>query len=117
MRNRRNEGILSSTPRSINKIRRDLLNSAKRRSLEKGLPYNITIEDVLLPVKCPIMKVPLMCNSKYAPTLDRMRGELGYTRGNIRVISKISNQMKANATYNEVLLFCKGIKQYMNGRL
>lgn len=38
-----------------------------------------------------------------SPSLDRLRPELGYVRGNICVISNLANRIKSNATSAEEL--------------
>ena len=37
-----------------------------------------------------------------SPSVDRIRGELGYVRGNICVISWRANKLKADATAEEL---------------
>ena len=36
-----------------------MLRHAKSRASEKNLPFNITLEDLIIPEKCPILGTPL----------------------------------------------------------
>lgn len=86
-----------------------MLDRAKRRAKEKGLPFNIDINDIIIPEKCPILGVPFVIesNSEYSASLDRIIPALGYVKGNIEVISRKANTIKSNATAEEVMLVAK----------
>lgn len=90
---------------------KNLWKHAKHRALTKSLPFDITPEDIIIPALCPIMSKPLgsVGSGSYAPSLDRIIPELGYVKGNIRVISLLANQMKWNATPEELEIFCRGM--------
>jgi hypothetical protein len=45
----------------------------------------------------------------FSASLDRIIPELGYIKGNVRVISLLANQMKWNATKEQLLTFCRGV--------
>jgi hypothetical protein len=85
------------------------LRSARRRALKRGLPFDLTQVDIVVPSFCPALGIPLYRASGAAaqgpnsPTLDRIRPELGYVRGNVRVISARANQIKSDATPAELL--------------
>ncbi len=89
---------------------KNLWKHAKHRSTVKNLPFNIEPEDVVIPDTCPIMDKPMgpVGSGPYAPSLDRIIPELGYIKGNIRVISLLANSMKWNATQEELESFCIG---------
>lgn len=81
-----------------------LCHNAKQRAKTKGLPFNITPEDIDIPATCPVLGIPLVKGDKIhegSPTLDRVIPELGYVRGNIRVISNRANRMKSNFLLEE----------------
>jgi hypothetical protein len=78
----------------------------------KYLPFNILPEDIEIPIVCPIMGVPIS-KGKYAPSVDRIIPELGYVKGNIRVISLLANQMKWNSTPEELETFCRGMLAFL----
>jgi hypothetical protein len=84
----------------------DLLNRAKHRAKVKGLPFNLTLEDIVVPAHCPALGMPLVLgsgvSSPTSPSLDRVIPELGYTKGNVVVISMLANQIKNSATPQQV---------------
>jgi len=89
--------------------------SSKQRANEKGLPHTIRPEDVVIPVVCPVLGIPLNPSSNIrsdnSPSLDRFIPALGYVPGNIAVISWRANRLKNNATAEEIT----AIAQWMNG--
>lgn len=115
MRKRKNIKILAlSKYKNVHELKQTLYRHAKRRALQKGLEFNIELKDIHIPRKCPILKVPLICSTRYSPSIDRIYPNKGYVKGNIAVISTLANSMKANATPNELLIFAKNIKKYMD---
>jgi hypothetical protein len=78
------------------------------------LEFTIKLKDIHIPNKCPILKVPLVCSTRYSPSIDRIYPDKGYVKGNIAVISTLANSMKANATPDELLIFAKNIKKFMD---
>jgi len=85
-----------------------IYNRAIYRARKKGLPFNITWEDIIIPSCCPILGIPLKVNKggrsgmfPDSPSLDRIVPELGYVKGNIRVISNRANHLKSDATLEE----------------
>lgn len=96
-------------------IKYSLIRHAKLRSESKGIPFDIVAEDIIIPTICPILKCPLVINKgKLGPdsiTLDRIKPELGYVRGNIQVISHRANTMKNAATEDELLKFADWVKE------
>ena len=92
--------------RRRNNLEKDMWNSAKRRAQNKGIPFSITIEDIVIPKKCPVLGIPLavgdMTPSSNSPSLDRIIPQKGYVKGNIIVISNKANTIKNNATVEEI---------------
>jgi hypothetical protein len=77
---------------------------AKRRSKVDNLPFDIEIEDILIPEKCPVLDIELKVNDlDAAPSLDKIYPEKGYVKGNIVVISNKANRIKSNANPKEIL--------------
>ena len=98
----------------VRELKQTLYKLAKGRARKKGLEFNIELKDIHIPKKCPILKVPLICSTRYSPSIDRIYPDKGYVKGNIAVISALANSMKANATPQELLIFAKNIKKYMD---
>jgi hypothetical protein len=86
--------------------KRYMVNKARDRSKKKGLPFAITAEDIHIPQVCPVLGIPLFWgeeqNSDNSPSLDCLIPALGYTKGNIFVISTRANRIKNDATLGEL---------------
>jgi len=80
-----------------------LLATAKFRAKKKNLQFNLELSDIIVPEVCPILGVPIT-TGWHAPSLDRIRPERGYTKGNVQVISKRANTLKNNMTLDELRL-------------
>ena len=67
---------------------------------------------------CELLNIPLNWNDgprdKNTPSLDRIIPELGYVKGNVKIISNLANTMKNCASAQELLTFSKNINKYMN---
>jgi hypothetical protein len=83
---------------------KSLLFAAKSRARQYGLLFNIDLNDVIVPEFCPVLGIKLSCdeNKNTSPSLDRIIPELGYTKGNVQVISWRANWLKNNATLEEI---------------
>lgn len=85
-----------------------MFKSAKGRAKRFGLPFDITLDDVRAAIpadgRCPITGQDFIRNEgkggggPQSMSLDRVIPELGYVRGNIRVISHLANTLKNNCT-------------------
>jgi len=92
-----------------------LWNLAKARARVFQLPFSIKKEDIVIPVVCPILGLPLITTppkSDNTPTLDRIVPSLGYTPDNIHVISFRANRLKQDATALELGAILSYVKQY-----
>ena len=83
-----------------------LLYCVKNRSRKRGLPFNLTIEDIVIPKVCPVLNIPLYFTTTgqatdNSPSIDRVKPELGYVKGNVYVISKRANTIKSFGTIQE----------------
>jgi len=90
------------------KVRRptfELLLHAKSRAKIRGVPFQITEADIVIPERCPALGIPLKRGKgrmgPNSPTLDRITPSLGYVPGNVVVISLKANVMKSNANFDE----------------
>lgn len=92
-----------------------LLVAAKYRAKRQGAKFDIDADDIRIPDLCPILGVPLRANTRHAPSVDRIRPDGGYVRGNIQVISRKANAMKSDAVPGELVRFADWVgKQYGN---
>ena len=93
-----------------------MLHSSKKRAKERGLPFDLTIEDLEVPEKCPILGLELKVGSdssrEISPSLDRIVPELGYVKDNVRVISHRANRIKSDATLEELEAILKYMKEH-----
>jgi len=78
---------------------------ARDRCLKSGLDFSITVEDIVVPDKCPILGIEMVRGTRHSPSLDRKDSSKGYTPDNIWVISKVANRMKNDATPSELRVF------------
>ena len=87
-----------------------LIESAKKRSKDRGHKFDLTKDDIVLNKLCPLLDIPL--DYSYgrgrgglldtSPCLDRIDNNKGYVKGNVWVISAKANRIKSNATYQEI---------------
>lgn len=100
---------------NMNKV---LLANAKKRSIIKNIEFNLTIEDIIIPEYCPILNIPIKIGASMeerdnSPSLDRVNNDLGYIKGNVKVISNLANSMKRNLSKELLEVFSKNIMDYM----
>lgn len=83
-----------------------MLASAKQRAIKQGLPFNLEAQDIIIPENCPVLGIPLEQGTRKnhwsAPSLDRIRPELGYVKGNVIVVSWRANFLRSNGTLEEL---------------
>lgn len=88
--------------------RKFLLCYAKYRAKKQGLAFRLTVNDIVVPVVCPVLGIPLVIGRGIggaidaSPTIDRRIPEKGYVPENITVMSKRANVIKNNATVQEI---------------
>lgn len=115
--NRQRAYTLDKQSRERN-ITTSMLYMAKKRAKVKGIDFNITKEDLLVPEICPILEIPIKFGDKScyfnSPTLDRIDVTKGYVKGNVRIISMLANSMKNAATIEQLYIFSKNIIKYIN---
>lgn len=83
-----------------------LIGRARRRAQKAGREFSIRFEDLHVPEVCPVLGIPLgyargtpLANR---PSLDRTNNDLGYVKGNVKIISFRANMLKASASIDEV---------------
>ena len=95
---------------------RVLLNNAKRRAEKNGWEFNLDIDDIIIPDKCPILGVPFVMGTDgdymYTPSIDRIDNSKGYIKGNIQIISMKANTMINSASQEELQKFCENVLRH-----
>lgn len=85
---------------------KSLLVSAKGRARRARLPFNLSIEDIVFPDKCPVLGIDLKIKegrrTDNTPSLDRLVPSKGYVKGNVRIISWRANRLKSDASLSEL---------------
>ncbi len=87
---------------------RYLYSRAKNHAKDKNIPFSLTLEDIKIPVYCPVLGIKLKRNAGgrtrwgTSPSIDRINSKGGYTPDNICVISWRANDVKGNATVSEI---------------
>lgn len=98
------------------KVREDdpqkrLFKSAKQSSKIRGLAFEISLEDVVIPTVCPVFKLPFNRFTDMSPSIDRVDNSRGYVKGNVQVISRKANSMKYTASGEELLQFADWVNK------
>jgi len=92
----------------------------KKRARDKRLPFNLEISDLMLPDACPVLGIKLMNNRGKAkdnsPSVDRIAPSLGYTKGNVCIISHRANMLKNSASVAELEAILKYVKSGVRAR-
>jgi len=85
---------------------RRLFLTARARAKKFEIPFDIVVDDIVIPKFCPALWIELRYNDKHhgddSPSLDRIVPALGYVRGNIAVISIRANRIKTDAKIEEI---------------
>lgn len=73
---------------------------------QRGLDFDLTEDDLVLPSHCPIFGIPLNkglgVGRQNSPSVDRIDNSKGYVKGNVVVVSLKANAMKRDATIEEL---------------
>ena len=78
---------------------RRIFDSAKSRATKKQRDFDLVLEDIVIPKHCAVFGTLLT-----DPSIDRIDSNQGYVKGNIRIISRRANQLKNNATVEEMAM-------------
>ena len=78
----------------------------KANSIRRGLNFDIEFGDIVFPTHCPILGIELDYFTEQgwednSPSFDRIDPNLGYTKGNVAIISMRANRIKNNGTAQE----------------
>lgn len=82
------------------------LQHIRSKAKAENIPFNLTIEDIVIPLLCPILGIPLQINDVHVGpnsiSIDRIIPEFGYIKGNVAIISHRANSIKNNASIEEL---------------
>lgn len=87
--------------------RYELWRGAKLRARKNNIAFDLEVEDIHIPERCPILGCVLEPHTggkpkPNSPSLDRTDPTLGYIRGNVEVISYRANVLKGDASLEEL---------------
>jgi len=88
-----------------------LIECAKANAKKRGLEFDLTEDDINIPDLCPVLGVPFKSRTRYSASLDRIDNNKGYIKGNIQIISWRANQMKSDASPEELRAFAKWVNE------
>lgn len=81
-----------------------LVARCKVQARRRGIEFNITYADIMIPDLCPIFGVlldPIGAGTDNVPSIDRLDSTKGYIPGNVWVISSRANRLKNDGTAQE----------------
>jgi hypothetical protein len=99
---------------NLDKVR---LKQAESRARRRGLEFNLTAEDIVIPDTCPVLGIPMVRQVgrpgvfTNSPTLDRIDNSRGYVKGNVWIISGRANSMKNCADPETLRAFARWIRR------
>lgn len=84
-----------------------MFNAKKANAKMRGIEFTITLDDVVIPDKCPVLGIDLnkavrSGSAGNAPSIDRIDPSKGYIAGNIAVISLRANRKKQDCTIEDL---------------
>lgn len=107
---------IKSEKRIKNGLAWSLWRSVKRNATYRNLTFSVRPEDIIIPDYCPVLNIPLIKDVEYLkknnkitqltvfnyPSVDRLDPTKGYDKNNINVISWRANNLKRDASLQEV---------------
>ncbi len=91
----------------------------QERALEKGIPFNLDVEDCQAPACCPVFGTAFGPNLPWyqRASIDRVKPELGYVKGNIRIISQLANSIKSTANSVQIRMVADWLEKVEQGKM
>jgi hypothetical protein len=95
------------------------LNSVRVRAKKQNVPFLLNVDWLIseMPTHCPVLNIKLKRGSEdfdCSPSIDRLIPELGYVPSNCRIISQRANQIKSNASPEELRLVADWLESELN---
>ena len=92
-----------------------MLTRIRNSARDRGLDFNLELEDLVVPEVCPILGLPFDYDSPhYTPSVDRLDNNKGYIKGNIVIMTTLANRMKFQADFKVWRLFAEGTIKFLN---
>lgn len=100
----------------VNARIRWLIDRIRTKCNKNNIPFDLTVDDIVIPDKCPVLGLPLKFGADRAygqnagedsPSVDRIDPNGGYVKGNIIIISWRANRLKGNATPEELRMLAE----------
>ena len=92
-----------------------MFHNAQHRAKKKGIPFTISIDDIIIPETCPLLGITLVSTNDKRdprnPSLDQKIPGQGYTPDNIWVMSSRANWIKCDASLQELELLVENLKK------
>lgn len=84
-------------------LEKRIYNRAKSRAKKMGRDFDISLEDIVIPNRCPVLNVEFVYGDPdWTYSIDRLDNSKGYVKGNIIIVSNRANKLKNNATKEEL---------------
>lgn len=102
------------------KVRGYMIRNVKYSANRRNLEFNLDFSDLELPEHCPLLNIKLEyanegdSNSYNHATVDRIDNSKGYIKGNVIVVSRLANNMKNEASFDQLLLFYTNISRLID---
>jgi hypothetical protein len=99
---------------------RRMLVRIRHKCKKTGIPFNLTVADLAVPLVCPVFGTPFVMGGAdgykdwHSPSVDRVKPDLGYVTGNVCIISVRANTIKNDATADELRLIAAYIDNNSN---
>ena len=91
-------------------LEKHMLIRSRRTAKMRGWSFDLELSDIVVPETCPLLGYKLERStdgsrrkSPCTPSLDRIDSTKGYIKGNVWVISWRANQLKSDATLQELV--------------
>jgi len=94
--------------------RQKMLSAAKQRAAKRGVRFELTLDDIVIPAACPLLGILITIGdgvmNDNSPSLDRIRNEAGYIPGNVIVVSHLANRCKGSLRADDLIKLANNLK-------
>lgn len=94
-----------------------LFSGVKSRAKKKNIEFDIELSEIKWPKTCPVLHIPIDYTSRKhsddSPSFDRVDNSKGYVKDNVQIISLRANQLKNNASLDELKSIVKYIEDHL----